>query len=81
MILLAMAVPISVAAQVTTEAQRGDIASGVVVMETPTELRLQTSPCTPGGHVVLFYAPYVKTKVGNIRCGSQVLDRIQVEKR
>jgi hypothetical protein len=62
-------------------AQPGDIASGVLITDTVGELRLKTAPCDENSTVVVFYAEYRKSKIGQVTCGDQVLDRYQVEKK
>jgi hypothetical protein len=64
-----------------TEAKRDDVASGVIVLETPTEIRVNITPCSNAGNVVVFYQPFNKVKLGTVTCGSRTLDRFQVEKR
>jgi hypothetical protein len=63
------------------EARPGDIASGVLIKDTVSEVRLKTSPCDENSTVVVFYAEYIKTKIGQVTCGAQTLDRYQVEKK
>ena len=70
-----------VAQAFVTVARTNDIATGVVALELPTEVRLKSSPCSDSSALIVFYPPYVKTKIGTITCGSQVLDRYQIEKQ
>jgi hypothetical protein len=63
------------------EAGRDDIATGAVILDTGAELRLNTSPCGGSGDIVVFYAPYTKSRVGALRCGSTVIERYQVAKQ
>jgi hypothetical protein len=79
--LLAVAPAWLVAQQFISVARTNEIASGVVAFELPTEVRLKVSPCSNASALVVFYPPYVKTKIGTITCGSQVLDQYQVEKQ
>jgi len=64
----------------TVAAGPGQIASGAIVFENQNELRLQVDPCN-GGDVIVFYAPFVKVRLGQGGCSGQVFDRFQVEKR
>ena len=67
--------------QRAVEAQKGDIANGIVGLEDQKQLRLNTDPCNAKSDVVIFYPPYTKTKVGPVKCGDAVLERYQVEKK
>lgn len=63
------------------EAQAGDIASGRIVVENDSQLRLATDACTGSGDTIVFYPPYVKTLVGQVNCGNGTVDRYQIEKK
>lgn len=64
----------------TVAAKPGEVASGVVVFEDQNELRLRVDPCRPSD-VIVFYAPFVKVRLGPGGCGGQAFDRFQVEKQ
>jgi hypothetical protein len=55
----------------------GDIASGVIIMESNGSLYLDTRPCH--AHIVAFSKPYRKTKLASLTCDGKQLDRYQVE--
>jgi hypothetical protein len=81
-VLVLAALPLWVGAQGRViEAGRDDIATGAVILDTGAELRLNTSPCGGNANVIVFYAPYTKSRIGTLRCGSQVIDRYQVAKQ
>jgi len=62
-------------------ARRGDVASGVVVFESPSELRVRVDPCRDSD-VVVFYAPFTKVRLGPGSCGyGPAFDRVQAEQR
>ena len=63
------------------EAQRDEIASGVIVLENARELRLKISPCDDRSDIVVFAAPFVKTKITPVRCGAQTVERYQVQRK
>jgi hypothetical protein len=72
---------VEAAGQRTIAARPGDVASGVVVLESPRELRLRVDPCRESD-VVVFYAPFTKSRLGAGTCGNgQAFDRFQVEQR
>lgn len=62
-------------------ARVGDVAAGTIALLNEKELRLDTSPCDAKAVVVVFYPPYVKTKIGTVTCGTRVIDRYQAEKK
>jgi hypothetical protein len=69
------------AQQAVSVARPSEIASGVVALELPSEVRLQVSPCSNASPLIVFYPPYVKTRIGTVTCGSKVLDQFQIEKK
>lgn len=63
----------------TIGARTGDIASGVILMESKGSLYLDTRPCN--GHVLTFSRPYRKTKLSTVSCGGKQLDTYQIEEK
>jgi hypothetical protein len=61
------------------DAIKGDIASGVILLEADGMLYLDTRPCD--SHVLSFKKPYLKHHIGSVTCTSgRRVDRFEVEK-
>ena len=67
-------------AQQVREAQRGDIAAGVVILEDQRQLRLDATPCNPTEKktIIVFRAPYKKVTLGNVTCNNTAYVKVQV---
>jgi len=62
-------------------AKSGDAASGVVISENDTQLRLNVTPCAQTASVVVFQKPYSKSVHGTTTCGGVTKALAQVLKQ
>lgn len=65
----------------TVVAKPGELASGVLTLESENEARLEVARCEGRSRIVVFYPPFTKTRIGELKCGGLAFDRYQLEKR
>ena len=64
------------------ECMKGDVASGVILLEEKDALYLDISPCHPEARVLTFHVPYNKKRVGSVSCGKNAsVDKFMISQR
>jgi len=61
--------------------QKGDVASGVVLLEERDVLYLDLTPCRVKSTVFEFHSPFVKKRLGTLDCDGKQIDRFLVAQR
>lgn len=59
-------------------ATTGQAATGEIISEDGTQLRLNVTPCQAESTVVVFHKPYAKNSRGNTQCNGATKDLVQV---
>jgi hypothetical protein len=67
-------------AQQVRDAQTGDSAAGVVILEDQRQLRLDATPCnaTQNKAIIVFRPPYKKVTLGKVTCNNTAYPSVQV---
>lgn len=61
--------------------QKGDVASGVILLEEKDILYLDIAPCRPQPKVFTFHVPFNKKRVASLSCNGRNLDKYLVSQR
>jgi hypothetical protein len=61
--------------------RKGDVASGVILMEEKGVLYLDLTPCQANTTVFTFHSPFAKKKLGTLNCNAKQVERVLVAQR